>query len=414
MYNGSMNAETLKIQRLYLTLTFGNILAASLIWGINTLFLLDAGLNNFEAFAANAFFTAGMVLFEIPTGIVADLWGRRASFLLGTLTLAVSTALYFLLWQIHAPFWEWAVVSILLGLGFTFFSGATEAWLVDAMQGSGYVGDMEPVFGKGQIVSGIGMLIGSIAGGFIAQISNLGVPFVLRAVILAIMFAIAFIFMRDIGFTPEKTKKPLATMKRIFQASINNGLRHDKIKWLMYAAPFSAGVGIYAFYAAQPYLLELYGDPKAYAVAGLAAALIAGSQVVGGYLATRIRKLPYRPITLITVGTGMSALALVLLGSVNHFALAIFAIALWGIVFAALTPIRQSYLNSLIPSKERATTLSFDSLMGNIGSVASQPALGKSADMWGYGTSFILSGAIQALAVPLLARARVAPAPGKK
>ena len=62
-------------------------LSASLIWGINTLFLLDAGLNNLEAFAANAFFTAGMMVFEVPTGVVADLRGRRVSFLVGALTL---------------------------------------------------------------------------------------------------------------------------------------------------------------------------------------------------------------------------------------------------------------------------------------------------------------------------------------
>src|SRR5437868_14208064 len=104
------------IQRTYLVLLLGNTLAASLIWGINTLFLLDAGLSNLEAFAANAFFTAGMVLFEVPTGVVADVWGRRVSYLLGTLTLAASTFLYWLLWVTKAQFWPWAIVSILLGL----------------------------------------------------------------------------------------------------------------------------------------------------------------------------------------------------------------------------------------------------------------------------------------------------------
>ena len=93
-----MNDDARRIQRTYLTLLLGNTLAASFIWGINTLFLLDAGLSNLEAFAANAFFTAGMMLFEIPTGIVADTWGRRISYLLGTLTLAGSTLLYYLLW----------------------------------------------------------------------------------------------------------------------------------------------------------------------------------------------------------------------------------------------------------------------------------------------------------------------------
>src|SRR4249919_759379 len=141
------------VQRTYLILMLGNTLAASFIWGINTIFLLDAGLSNFEAFAANAFFTVGMVLFEVPTGIVADTIGRRASYLLGTVTLSVSTLLYVLLWQIKGPFWSWALVSMLLGLGFTFFSGAVEAWLVDGLKAAGYEGELDRVFARGSIAT---------------------------------------------------------------------------------------------------------------------------------------------------------------------------------------------------------------------------------------------------------------------
>ena len=97
-----------RVQGTYYTLMLGNTLAASFIWGVNTLFLLDAGLSNLEAFSANAFFTAGMLLFEIPTGVVADTVGRRASYLLGTVTLAVTTILYWLLWVWESPFWAWA------------------------------------------------------------------------------------------------------------------------------------------------------------------------------------------------------------------------------------------------------------------------------------------------------------------
>src|SRR5918996_716827 len=173
-------ASPRSIQRTYLGLLLGNTLAASFIWGINTIFLLDAGLSNLEAFAANAFFTAGMVIFEVPTGIVADSVGRRASYLLGTVTLTASTLLYVLLWQIEGPFWQWAVISILLGLGFTFFSGAVEAWLVDALTATGFTGEMESVFGRGQVVMGAAMLTGSVAGGLIAAQTSLGMPFVLR------------------------------------------------------------------------------------------------------------------------------------------------------------------------------------------------------------------------------------------
>src|SRR4029434_8357810 len=98
--------------------------------GLIALFVLDAGLSNTQAFTANAFFTAGMVIFEVPTGVVADTRGRRTSNLLGTLTLSIATLLYLLMWYASAPFWPWALTSAFLGLGFTFFSGAVEAWLV--------------------------------------------------------------------------------------------------------------------------------------------------------------------------------------------------------------------------------------------------------------------------------------------
>src|SRR5919202_2005690 len=112
-----MNPEPRTVQRVYLVLMLFNTLAASFIWGINTLFLLDAGLSSTAAFGANALFTAGMVAFEVPSGVVADTWGRRASYLLGSVTLAGSTFLYYLLWVTTAPFWQWAIVPMLLGLG---------------------------------------------------------------------------------------------------------------------------------------------------------------------------------------------------------------------------------------------------------------------------------------------------------
>src|SRR5215203_4211917 len=143
-----MNDLARRIQRTYLTLLLGNTLAASFIWGINTLFLLDAGLSNLEAFAANAFFTAGMVLFEVPTGVVADTWGRRVSYLLGAATLLLSTLLYLAMWQTHAQLWAWALASALLGLGFTFFSGATEAWLADALAFTGAENELDAVLAR--------------------------------------------------------------------------------------------------------------------------------------------------------------------------------------------------------------------------------------------------------------------------
>ena len=236
----------ISIQRTYLLLMFGNTLAASFIWGINTIFLLDAGLSNLEAFAANAFFTAGMVLFEVPTGIVADTVGRRASYLLGTVTLAASTLLYVLLWQVEAPFWQWAVASILLGLGFTFFSGAVEAWLVDALTATGSRAEMESVFGRGQVVSGARCSPARSPAASSPSRRASACPSCCAAGILVVMFVVAFRLMHDVGFTPEKGGRPLAEMRKIASASIEYGWRVPAVKWLMVEALFTGGVGIYA------------------------------------------------------------------------------------------------------------------------------------------------------------------------
>jgi MFS family permease len=399
------------IQRTYLLLLLGNTLAASLIWGINTIFLLDAGLSNLEAFAANAFFTAGMVLFEVPTGIVADTVGRRMSYLLGTLTLAGSSLLYVLLWQIEAPFWQWAIVSLLLGLGFTFFSGAVEAWLVDALTATGFTGALEAVFGRGQVVTGVGMLTGSAAGGFIAQQASLGVPFVLRGLILIVMFAAAFRLMHDVGFTPDKGGRPLAEMRKIASASIEYGWRVPAVKWLMVEALFTGGVGIYGFYALQPYLLELYGDPEAYQIAGLAAAIVAGAQILGGVAAPRIRGLFHRRTSTLIAMAGLSTVTLGLVGTIENFWAVIGLTVVWGLLFAASMPIRQTYLNGLIPSRQRATILSFDSMMSSTGGVWTQPVLGRAADAWGYAPTYLMSAGISVLALPFLALSRRQNAP---
>ena len=394
------------VQRTYLALTLLTTLAASFIWGVNTLFLLDAGLSNAEAFAANAFFAAGQVIFEIPTGVVADTRGRRFSFLLGAGTLLASTLLYLFMWQVQAPFIGWALASALLGLGFTFFSGATEAWLVDALSATGYEGDLETVFGRAQVVGGGAMLVGSVAGGVIAQLTDLGVPYLVRAALLGLTLVIAFLFMRDIGFKPERNASPAGAVRTVMSGALDAGLRNRPVRWLMLAAPFTTGVGFYAFYALQPYLLELYGDPNAYSIAGLAAAIIAGSQMAGGWSVRFVRRWFTRRTDALLLFGVVGVAALLLLGLVPVFVVAVALLVLWALAAAVEEPIRRAFLNGLIPSQQRATVLSFDSLMGSTGGVVIQPALGRVADLSGYAASYVVSGAVQALAIPFVLLAR--------
>jgi predicted MFS family arabinose efflux permease len=260
--------------------------------------------------------------------------------------------------------------------------------------------------GRGQIVTGVGMLGGSILGGVIAQVTTLGVPFLMRVGVLVVMFGVAWKLMEDLGFQPEPRGQPLRAMRTVFVTSLDYGMGKPPVRWMMIAAPFSSGVGIYTFYALQPYLLDLWGNSQDYAIAGLAAAIVAGSQIVGGYAAPRIRGLFEKRTTPLILGTIASAGILVLLGVTDLFWIALALLVLWGLIFAAAMPIRQAYLNGMIPSKQRATVLSFDSLMGSAGGVVVQPVLGKAADVYSYGTSYVFGGLIQLLAAPFIVLSR--------
>jgi MFS family permease len=395
-----------RVQRTYLTLTLLATFSASFIFGINTLFLLDAGLTATEAFAANAFFTAGMVVFEVPTGVVADTWGRRVSFLLGAATLLASTLIYLALWWAKAPLWQWAIASAMIGLGFTFFSGAVEAWLVDALDATDYRGALESVFARGQVAGGVAMLSGSVAGGLLAQLTNLGAPYVARAIMLGLTLVVAAVLMRDLGFSPRSAGHPLREMGRITSASLDYGLRNPPVRWMMLTTTFTAGVGIYAFYALQPYLLDLYGEEGAYSIAGLAAAIVAGAQIAGGLLVDAIRARFRTRTTLLIAALLAGAGALLAIGLTESFWIAIGFLVVWAMLFAAAGPVRQAYLNGLIPSEQRATVLSFDALVGSSGAVVTQPALGRVADVSGYSASYVAGAAIQLGALPFMLLAR--------
>jgi MFS family permease len=250
-----------------------------------------------------------------------------------------------------------------------------------------------------------------VAGGFIAQQTSLGVPFVLRGLVLIVMFGAAFRYMHDIGFTPEKGGRPLTEMRKVASDSIEYGWKVPAVKWLMVEALFTGGVGIYAFYALQPYLLELYGDPHAYQIAGLVAAIVAGAQIAGGVAAPWIRRLFQRRTSALISTAGLSVLTLGLIGVVESFWAVIGLIVVWGLLFAATLPIRQTYLNGLIPSRQRATILSFDSMMSSTGGVWTQPLLGRAADVWGYASSYLIGAGISVLALPFLALSRRQNAP---
>ncbi len=376
------------------------------IWGVNTLFLLDAGLSFFEVFVANAAFSAGMVVFEIPTGVIADTLGRRVSFLLSVSVLAVTTLMYVGLAHVGAGVVAFALVSVGMGLGFTFYSGAMEAWLVDALAATGYRGLLDRVFARGQQITGAAMLVGTVGGGLLGQV-DLSLPYLVRSGLLAAVFVVAFVVMHDVGFTPRPVTvgELPAEVARNARAGVEFGWGQRSLRLLMLAGLLQGGFLAWGFYASQPYLLELL-DSDAVWIAGLVAAGVALATIVGNQVVRIAARYCGRRTTLLLVAVAVEACAAVAMGLATSFWVALAGLLIVMGATGVTSPVRSAYLHQVVPTEQRATVVSFDSMVSSAGSIGGQIGLGALGEARSVGSAFVVGGVVTATALPLLARLR--------
>jgi MFS family permease len=398
--------EPRRVIRGYLVITTLFTLSASLIWGINTLFLLDAGLSIFEVFVANSAFTAAMALFEVPTGVVADTLGRRVSFLLSEGTLAVGTLAYVGVAELGGGVVMFSLAGVILGLGFTFYSGAVEAWVVDALKATGYHRELDSVFARAGIVSGVATLVGTVGGGFLGQI-DLSIPYLVRAGLVVAAFVVGFRIMHDIGFTPRalRLRGVQGEMRAVARAGIVHGWRSRAVRLLVLQSFLIAGFFFWAWYAWQPYFLDLLGQDAVW-VAGVIAALFSLAGIAGNSLVGRVARPGRRRTTIHLVSSAVFTGTMVVTGVIRSFWITVPVFLIGAVASGVILPVRQTYLHHSIPTSERATLVSFDALVGSVGSIGGQTGLGYLSQVRSIPAGFVVGGLATVLALPLFLRLR--------
>ena len=400
-----MNARL--IIRTYLGIAAGTTLAQSLIWGINTLFLLSAGLDIFQVMLVNAAYTVAQVFFEVPTGVVADTVGRRVSYLLAVAIILVSTLLYLWFGLAHMGVGPFALASALLGLGYTFYTGAVDAWMVDALHSVGYKEKLEPIFARYGMVFGVFMLIGTTAGGLLGQV-DLWIPYVARAVVLVPAFLLGLVVMRDLGF--QSRPLTLASFgretRRIATAGVTYGLRDRTVRFIMFATLVQGVFFIYGFYSWQKYFLDLLGRENLVWVSGVIAAAVGLTTILGNMLVTRVMRRTADRGMVLMVATGVSAIAVVGAALIQSFWVAVPLYLVSTLMFGVSLPVKQGWLNARIPSEQRATIISLDALFGDGGMTVGQVGLGYVSQAVSIPFAWLLGGLTQFGGVPLLGQAR--------
>jgi len=390
-----------RIIRTYYTITALFNFAMSLIWGIDTLFKMGAGLDIQHVLLTNAAFTLGSMVFEIPTGVVADTLGRRVSFLLCLASLFVTTLLYVAIAWRGWGFWAFVWVSVFLGLGYTFYTGAVDAWLVDALQATGYSKPLEPVFARAQMFFGAGMLVGTIGGGLLGQI-RLDLPYLVRAAIVIPLFVLAWRGMPELGFRPRalELRRVPAEMRRVFIEGLSYGLKHPVVRPVMLASLVGMSFMIFGFYSWQRYFLDLLGRNLVW-VDGVISSLVGLSLIAGNALVGPLSRVVRTRTGLLMLSVAVQAALVVACGLLTNFYVVVALYLLYGVAIGLAMPVKQAYLNAHIPSAQRATILSLDSMFGNLGGVIGQSGWGAIARVRSIGMAWAYSGLTLLLGIPL-------------
>jgi MFS family permease len=392
--------------RTYLAIVGLYTTAASMIWGINTLYLLDAGFTLAEVFFANAVFTGAMAAFEIPTGVVADVNGRRRSFLLSLAVLFIGTLGYVAVAELEAGFGALVGVSVFLGLGYTFYSGAVEAWLVDGLTEVGAPEQLDHVLARGAFISAAAMLLGTVGGGLLAT-GFYSLPYLIRAGLLAALFFLALGRMHDLGFSPREV--PVSAlpgeMKRIARESVQHGWSEKRIRLIILAAAAQAVFMAWGFHAWQPHFLALLGEDAAW-IAGVIAALVAGAGMIGNRFVQFMTGHCGKRSTLLIGSSIAFSGAIVGVGLATSFWVAVPLYLVATMAMGVFAPVRQAYIHGLTVRDRRATVLSFASLVSSAGSMGGQAGLGQLTQTRSLADGYFYGGIASAVAIPLVVMLR--------
>ncbi|MDD5431113.1 MAG: MFS transporter [Candidatus Pacebacteria bacterium] len=377
-----------KTINLFLFLTFVKNFGFSAHFAVYVIFLTSKGLNLFEVNLVNLVFFMTIFIFEIPTGAVADVFGRKISYVISCFLFAVGMFIY----GVSNSFLGFALAEAVAAVAATFSSGAFQAWLVDKLEHHGYSDSLVPVFKKEQWVQRISGVLGALIGSVMAN-KNLAFPWFFGGVIILLGGITAAISMKEEYFTRKKYSffSGIRSMKETAVKSFHYSLKNQNFQFLLIMG-FVCMFSVQALNMQwQPFFARFFPSKTHLGVLwGVMAGFILAGNQASSWLSERVSNKRLALIfSQIAVGAGIvfSAISGILPITLSFFMLHEFARGMY-------TPLQDAYLNNNIPSSERATLISFNSMSSHIGGAIGLVMSGFIAQHFSIPTAWLFSGTI--------------------
>src|SRR4029077_1939160 len=237
--------------------------------------------------------------------------------------------------------------------------------------------------------------------GLLGQI-RLDIPYVVRAALVVPLFLVAWFQMPEVGFTPRalQLRRVPAELRRVFVEGLRYGLSNPVVRPVMFASFVSMSFMIFGFYSWQRYFLALLGRNLVW-VDGVISSLVGLSLIAGNALVAPLSRVVRTRTGLLMLSVAVQAVLVVACGLLTDFYLVVALYLLYGVAIGFAMPVKPAYLNAHIPSAQRATILSLDSMFGNLGGVIGQAGWGAVARVRSIGMAWAYSGLTLLLGIPL-------------
>ncbi|MCC6383268.1 MAG: MFS transporter [Dehalococcoidia bacterium] len=349
------------------------------------------GLSLTEVTVLDSAFWVLLVFMEVPTGVVADRWGRKLSLSCGAAANAVAVLVFGV-----ADSYPLILASYLAwGVAWTLFSGADAAFFFDTLRALGREDEYQKLWGRTWAIQSAGVLAGLLLGAPLAHQTNLMIPIVLSAALMGLAWAVSLSFHEP----PHHGDAPPGGYLAGVRSAAATVWRSQPLRYMMFLAAVVVACAMCLSILTQPFL-----DAHGVGVGQFGWFLVPGNLlgIVTALFAYRVtgalgvnRVIAIMPLAVMGVAAA--------LGAWNSLGAFVFY-PLNSAVYAFSFPVVSDYLNKRISSHQRATILSIYQLLFSLVLAPLEPLFGVVGDGWGLPAAYrVLALSVAIGAAPLLA-----------
>ena len=365
-----MNVKLLRNIKLdYISTFITNLNMQSCIW---VLYLTYCNMTLLQIGLLEGIYHITSMVCEIPSGAWADLVGRKRSMLISRVCITISC----IIMLFSRNFWGFALSFVIQALGNAFTSGSEEALVYDSLKCIDKEDDFIKVNGRLNMLIEVSQAIATVVGGVLAEYSY--VWCYVACVVIALLSLVPVVFMTEPPILEERTEQltGMALVKNHFKVSyqvLNNDVRIMKI--IVFYSLIFASHALLFFYSQQYFYDSGYNKIQISIVFLFAGIISCLGALASDYLYQKL------DVKIAFLSAVVIALTMVCYGfNIPILAIALFIIS--NFFNAVLYPVESECLNRLIPSEQRATLISINSMFFSIMMIVMFPIAGMLADVW--------------------------------